>query len=75
MTGNFQNFEHKDRKNKSRLESDTVGSVECSILNIKPEHTRPNAVPRLKPRSSIITIRLTQHRIKGVAHTKKKIAS
>jgi hypothetical protein len=72
MTGNFQNFEHLARKNKSRLESDTVESVEYSIMNIKPEHTRPNAVPRLKPRSSIITIRLTQHRIKEVAHTHTK---
>jgi hypothetical protein len=71
MTGDLQNFEHQDRKNKSRLESDTAESVECSILIIKPEHMRPNAVPCLKPRSSfIITKRLTQHRIMQAAHTK-----
>ena len=78
MTGNLQNFEHQARKNKSRLESDTAGSVECPIPNIKPEHTRPNVVPRFQPRSSIIiTIRLTQHRIMRAAHTdqKKKTAS
>jgi hypothetical protein len=75
MTGNLQNFEHQTRKNNSRLESDTAESVECSIP-IKPEHMRPNAVPRLKPRSSfMITKRLTHHRIMQAAHTKNNSAS